>query len=72
METILKFNTDDEDDFDRLYCAQNGQDFRYALSQLEMYLRGHMKHGHTFKTPDEVLDHYWNLYIDLTEGLRIE
>ncbi len=72
MKQILEFSTDDEDDADRFYCAVHGADFRHALWELFSSLRNHRKHGHTFKTADEVLDEYFQRLIDLTEGLNIE
>lgn len=54
MQSILQFNLpEDRDDF---ILAQRGADYFSFLWDLDQDLRSWQKHGHKFKTPDEVID----------------
>lgn len=54
MKAILKFNLPEEQ-FE-FKSAQRGGDYYAFLWELDQELRGYLKYGHTFKTPDEVIE----------------
>ena len=54
MKAILEFNLPEErNEFD---CCINGSDYQSALAHIDDFLRNALKHGHNFKTPEEVME----------------
>lgn len=53
-EIIMKFNLPEESD--EFTMAHRGNEFYVALFAIDQACRGSLKYGHSFKTPDEVLE----------------
>ena len=53
--TVLVFGNGPDDRY-YLDCAMKGKDMIGILFNLDQWLRGKLKHGHQFQTPDEALE----------------
>lgn len=61
MKATLEFQLPEEQSDFKL--AQLGSDLHVFVKDLDNELRSYLKHGHQFKTPDEVMEHIRNLIV---------
>ncbi len=56
MKTKLTFEFDDDDGIDDPKIYIHAKDVNYGVTELRESIRSKLKHGHEFKTPDDVLE----------------
>jgi hypothetical protein len=56
MKTKLTFEFDDDDGVDEPKIYIHAKDVNSAIWDLKQAIRSKLKHGHEFKTPDDVLE----------------
>ena len=55
MKAILEFDLpDDQEEFE---IANRAMDYHSALWDIDQHMRTCLKHGHTYKTIEEVMEH---------------
>lgn len=64
-KAILEFNLpEDREEFE---MASKGPDYYNALFDIDNHCRNSLKHGHAYKTPDEVLEDIRKMILDHVE-----